>query len=240
MLVTITIIRYKKRYIFFALMAMAIHRLSFLFNQNISFYKLLGCGKNGTFDKHPDWQQWGIIAVHKITPDTSLNFCDKNIQQLYGSFIFKWIEFFNCETWTVFLEPLEGHGVWDGKPVFGSTFNKINHLGVIAVLTRATIRISKLNSFWKNVDAVARQMNGSAGFIFSIGIGELPFIKQATFSIWKDSQSMKKFAYQMQEHTEVIKKTRKENWYSEEMFVRFKPIKSVGSIKGCNPLEGML
>ena len=51
---------------------------------------------------------------------------------------------------------------------------------------------------------------------------------------------MKNFAYQMKEHTEVIRKTRKENWYSEDMFVRFKPLKISGTIKGINPLEGIL
>jgi hypothetical protein len=28
------------------------------------FLKLLGSGKNGFFDKSPDWQQWGILTVH--------------------------------------------------------------------------------------------------------------------------------------------------------------------------------
>ncbi|MFT4154467.1 hypothetical protein [Parafilimonas sp.] len=32
---------------------------------------------------------------------------------------------------------------------------------------------------------------------------------------------MKNFAYNLQQHTGVIHKTRSENWYKEEMFVRF-------------------
>lgn len=81
--------------------------------------------------------------------------------------------------------------------------------GPIAVLTRATIRLSKLNSFWKNVDGVAQQMAGAHGLITSIGIGEVPFIKQATFSIWENKELMKAFAYQMHQHQDVIKKTKK-------------------------------
>ena len=80
-------------------------------------------------------------------------------------------------------------------------------------------------------------MAGAEGLITSIGIGELPFIKQATFSIWESKESMKKFAYQMHQHQEAIKKTRKENWYSEDMFVRFIPLHTSGTIKGSDPLK---
>ena len=111
---------------------------------------------------------------------------------------------------------------------------------MIGILTRATIRISKLNSFWKNVDSVANQMGSADGFITSLGIGEVPFIKQATFSIWESKMHMKQFAYQMQEHTEVIRKTRKEDWYSEDMFVRFKILDSAGTNRGISPLERKL
>ena len=34
-------------------------------------------------------------------------------------FIQHWWQFFDCEKWTLLLHPLEGHGYWDGKQVFG-------------------------------------------------------------------------------------------------------------------------
>ena len=126
------------------------------------------------------------------------------------------------------LQPIEGHGSWDGKKVFGDLSKRTEDTGSIAVLTRATIRINRLKNFWKNVDAVSGIMPSAPGFILSYGIGELPWIKQATFSIWQNKESMKAFAYSMQQHADVIKKTRKEKWYKEEMFVRFKIL----SVKG--------
>ena len=51
---------------------------------------------------------------------------------------------------------------------------------------------------------------------------------------------MKQVAYQMHQPKVVIQKTRKENWYSEDMYVRFKPLKTMGTIKGNDPLEGKL
>ncbi len=240
MIVSLTIIRYRKRFIPFAILAMAVHHIPLWLNRKISFYKLLGCGRNGTFDKNPDWQQWGILTATTEEPAISTGNASDLTGILYGRFISYWFKFFNAETWTILLEPIEGHGKWDGKEAFGKYEKQSSYTGPVAVLTRATIRLSKLADFWKNVGSVAVQMNGAAGFVTSVGIGEMPFIKQATFSIWQSKDAMKAFAYQMREHQEVIKKTRKENWYSEDMFTRFKPLHSHGTIRGVNPLQGML
>lgn len=235
MLATLTIIRYKKIFIPFAVFAMALHHIPFWLSRKILFYKLLGCGKNGTFDKYPDWQQWGILTVHSpLLVNTN-----STVKDLYGIFINGWFRLFNCEVCTFYLQPMEGHGKWDGKECFGNLPKQSEWEGPVAVLTRATIRFSQLSSFWKNVNPVAVQMSTAKGFITSIGIGEMPLIKQATFSIWQNKEAMKSFAYQMKEHAEVIRKTRKENWYSEDMFVRFMPLKVRGTIKGVNPLDGI-
>ena len=245
MTVSLTILRYRKRYIPFALLAMALFRLPLWRRKDISFWKLMGSGKNGTFDKKPDWQQWGILAVHSTAlvvngSDAAEGGNKNDLKALYGSFISKWTRFFNCEVWTIILEPIEGHGTWDGKKVFGDLPPRSDHEGLIAILTRATIRPGRLKNFWKNVDAVAVQMAVAKGFVASLGIGEVPWIKQATFSVWESKQDMKNFAYQLHVHKEVIQKTRSEKWYSEDMFTRFKILGATGTIRGKDPLGGKL
>ena len=188
----------------------------------------MGSGKNGTFDKTPDWQQWSILCVGDNMESAQ--------QPVYGNFIKQWFRFFGCETFTMVLEPTEGHGSWDGKKAFGELKPKSAYDGQIAILTRATIRLNKLKYFWQNVAPVANKMNTAKGFVFSLGVGEIPWIKQATFSVWENKESMMAFAYGMKEHAEVIQKTRKQKWYSEDMFTRFKIIDSHGTIKGKNPL----
>lgn len=231
MIVSLTIVRYRKLYVPFALLAMAVHRLPLWLNGKCSFYKLLGSGHNGTFDLQPDWQQWGLLAVWESREDFDTFY--KN------SLVAKWWRFFNTETWTMLCEPLQSHGKWDGKKPFGAA-NITDHEGPVAILTRATIRLSKLKGFWSNVDAVAELMTSAKGYITSFGIGEAPFYRQATFSVWESLEDVKAFAYGSHQHAEVIKKTRQENWYSEELFARFKPIATFGTLKGKDPLNDEL
>ncbi len=267
MICIITIVRYPKYLGFFGVLSMALFHFTLFFNKKISFYKLMGSGKNGTFDIHPDWRQWAILTVTdkleiqntkldvrntkleirntKLEVQNtklevrstkfevqSTKFETQNereimfeINAINGNFINRYFKFFNCTKKVLLLKPISTHGTWDGKEIFGKMpHNQNSFTGKIAVLTRASIRLNKLKSFWQNVPLVANQMEGANGLITSYGIGEVPFIKQATLSIWDNIDDMKNFAYKMKEHQTVIQKTRKENWYSEEMFTRFEVI----------------
>jgi hypothetical protein len=213
---SLIIVRYPKGLGWAGFLSMALFRFPLWFSR-FSFWKLMGCGKNGTFDKQPDWHQWAVLLIRNDKAEIVL-----------PPFFNTWWKWFRCKKWILQLQPLEGHGTWDGKQCFGALPKQTDYDGKIAILTRATIRLSRLNHFWQHVDAVARQMEHAPGFITSVGIGEVPWIKQATFSIWENRESMKQFAYKMQEHAAVIRKTRTEKWYSEEMFVRFRILQEEG------------
>jgi heme-degrading monooxygenase HmoA len=227
MIVSLTIVRYPKKFIPLAFIAMALHRFPLMFTPSCTFWKLLGCGKNGTFDINPDYQQWGLMAVWD-SEESFRKFQSK-------SFIAKWWKALCEEQWTVLLEPTEAHGKWSGKEPFGQPKIK-GHEGRVGVLTRATIRPTKLKNFWKNVPKVSAIMGDAKGFITSVGIGEAPFFMQATFSVWDSLEDVKQFAYRDAAHAEVIKLTRKEDWYSEELFARFKILKSEGTLNGIDPI----
>ena len=222
---TFTIVRYPKWAAFFGFLSMAVFHFFLKRNKNISFYKLMGSGKNGTFDVVPDLQQWAILAAF------TKNFeGEPSTRALYGRYINNWWKRFNCEVLTIGLQPTEGHGTWDGKECFGQLPKNSDYKGPVAVLTRATIRATKVKNFWKNVGIASAAVQNAPGFITSFGVGEIPWIKQATFSVWQNKDLMKSYAYKMREHQQVIQKTRTENWYSEEMFVRFKLLWTSGAI----------
>lgn len=225
----LTIARYPRQKAFFGLLSMALFRWPLRRNKAITFYKLMGCGRGGTFDKTPDWQQWAVLAVLPQRPAA-------DTRQVYGSFIHNWWKRHHCELFTLVLQPLQGHGLWDGLQPFGNLPRQAVHTGLTAVLTRATIRLNKLNAFWKNVNPAAAPLQQARGFIMSVGIGEVPWVKQATFSIWAQPEDIHQYAYANKQHAAVIGKTRKENWYSEELFVRFAVLEYAGTIRQADPL----
>jgi len=203
---------------------MAFFHFPLFLNRKLKFYKLMGSGRNGTFDIMPDFNQWAIMVFFEADKyqEKDINHLSK---LLLGKFILGWWKFFKADTRYFLLEPYAGHGTWDGQS-FVDPKNKIaDPEGKIAVLTRATIRLSRLQHFWKAVPKTAEQLEANKGFVYSVGIGEIPFIKQATFSVWESIEDMKAFAYKKMAHQDVIRRTRKESWYSEEMFLRFKIIR---------------
>ena len=66
---------------------------------------------------------------------------------------------------------------------------------------------------------------------FFKGIGELPFIQQATFSIWDSEKHINRFAYENVNHKKIVDKTRKQKWYSEDLFARFHIISDTGYLR---------
>lgn len=225
MVASLIIIRYKAVFIPFAVLAMAVFHVPFLLNCNIQFYKLLGTGKNGSFSKVPDLRQWAIFFTAKCKEENKLS-----------PFILYWLRFFGCEVFSLELLPVSTKGSWDGKILFQPHVDEAKEQAPIAILTRATIRPNRLKEFWQHVPSVSEKISASKGLLLSVGIGEIPFIKQATFSIWQNMDDMHEFAYKLKEHAEVIQKTRQRNWYSEEMFTRFKITGCKGTLKGKNPL----
>ncbi|MFM2386816.1 MAG: hypothetical protein RL660_1573 [Bacteroidota bacterium] len=219
------VVRYKWWAVPFAFLSMALFNLPLWFKKAIPFYKLMGCGRNGTFDKSPDLRQWCIL----FTSDA----LHASPYKLLGPFVNFWFKVFTYEQASITLGTLTSHGEWEKTNPFGNP--KLSYSkGTLAVLTRANINWSKMKNFWQHVDGVAQTLKQSKGFIKSIGIGEIPWKKQATISFWQNEESMKQFAYKQREHAEVVEKTRKEKWYREDLFCRFSVVAASGHLAGFN------
>ena len=109
----------------------------------------------------------------------------------------------------------------------------------VAVLTRASIRWRKAPRFWQFVEPTSAALAQVAGVRAAIGLGELPFVRQATFSVWESVKAMQDYAYKDVRHREVIQLTHREKWYGEEMFARFRVLGSTGTLDGRDPLAGL-
>jgi heme-degrading monooxygenase HmoA len=187
-----------------------------------TFYKLMGSGRDMGFNPAPDWSVYSLLMVWENEAAAN-DFFEK-------SDIIKRYQAHTSEIWTLFLRVRQVKGLWSGSNPFETSTEIDANNPLISVITRASIRPSKLLSFWRYVPTSQRPIvAGCEGLIYTKGIGEAPLIQMATFSLWRDFEALKNFAYQSEEHRVAIEKTKKLDWYSEEMFVRFQPYKSVGA-----------
>ena len=102
------------------------------------------------------------------------------------------------------------------------------------VLTRATVRWSKLKSFWREAPSISNRIGTDKNVMFKIGLGEVPIRQQLTFSIWKNLTHMQKFAHQSGSHKDAILKVRDGDWFSEELYARFNVIEVKGDFSEFN------
>ncbi|MBX2870514.1 MAG: hypothetical protein KTR30_00385 [Saprospiraceae bacterium] len=187
------------------------------------FSKMLGSGGGNGFQIWPNLGVYGLLGVWS-TEDDAQRFMKT------GS-LFAELKERSREQWTVFMRTSTAHGSWDGINPFKGK-EDVEEEAPICVLTRATIKTKKLWQFWRFVPRVSRSVGQQAGRLFSVGVGELPLVQQATFSLWNSSREMKAYAYESKYHKEVIRRTRELGWYKEELFARFTPYAEQGTWQG--------
>lgn len=190
----------------------------------LSFFKLLGSGADNGFGLRPNLLRYGMMAVWESEAAAAEFFGAHSLWQDYQQR--------SAEIWTSELAPLKSHGLWDGVNPFDYKPALSGEDGPVAVLTRASIHLRKTPRFWKYVAPTSAAVAHAPGVLASIGLGELPIIRQATFSIWESAQAMQQYAYRGELHREVIQRTRQEGWYSEELFARFRVVKTEGTWNG--------
>lgn len=194
------------------------------------FYKLMGSGKDG-FDPFPDWSVYAVLQIWDNEVSANNFFSSSELIERYKNN--------SEECWTLYLKNFVAKGEWSGKNPFEKSNNIDPDNPFIAVITRATIKKKLLYRFWKYVPTSQASLAGNKGLLFTKGIGEVPVIQMATFSVWKNKESLMEFAYGSKEHQSAIQQTRKLEWYKEELFSRFQPYRSIGTWNGKQQLPGL-
>jgi len=212
---------FRNKYWAFSMMQLAYPMLRSI--PGLTFYKMLGTGAGNGFSPFPDFSVYGLLTVWE-NEELAVSFMKDSV--LFNRFNQR-----SSEIWSLFMHPLSSHGSWDGINPFKPDDPELEG-EKIAVITRATLDPKKMITFWKNVPQASEILKDQEGLIQSFGIGEWPLSRMATFSLWENEESLKKYAYQSEEHLDVIRKTRSLNWYTEELFSRFRPYKSLGSWEG--------
>jgi len=217
MITTIYFWRIRAIFIPLAIIFMAINKIQLKRLSGVTFIKLLGTGKGESFTpRDADPFRWGML----------ITVSENQIDMLDKSFVVKSWQKICISEYRVLLKPISSHGFWSGKQPFA--VDKFEWAGKIAAVTRARIVWRKNLIFWRAVPPVTESLHQSPGLLNAIGIGEAPIGLQGTFSIWQNAASLRDFAYKGQAHSEAIRATSANQWYSEELFARFAVIEERG------------
>jgi hypothetical protein len=176
----------------------------------------LGTGGGKGFSLWPDFSTYAFMGVWEHKNDYE-NFISQNP-------VFSQYQKRATTQRDLILTSVKSHGKWSGINPFQKSETTISEEASTkkaVVITRATLNWSRLISFWRSVPAASKAIENARGIQYYKGIGEWPFIQQATISIWDDFDAVNSFAYKGKDHANIVKKTRQKKWYKEDLFSRF-------------------
>jgi spheroidene monooxygenase len=185
-----------------------------------SFWKLCGSGIGEGFTPVPNPAVWAILACW---PDAASARRNTGTAPVFR----RWRAHADA-SWTLFLAPSASRGKWSGTAPFAPADPLP---GPVAALTRARIRSRHLARFWRHQPAVSARIGANPDVLFKIGIGEVPWINQVTFSVWPDAAAMARFA-RTGPHATAIARVREGHWFAEELYARFTVTGESGSWPG--------
>jgi heme-degrading monooxygenase HmoA len=185
------------------------------------FSKVLGSGYEGGFDLRPSASRQGVFALfdsaqaaHDFITDSTLA---RDYQHRSDEFCSVTLKAFSCR------------GSWDGTSLQANT--EAPSQGPVAALTRASIKFNKAHAFWRHAPPSQASLEGVDGCQLAVGLGEAPFFRQATFSIWDSAADMNAYA-RTGSHLAAIQAAQQHGYFSESMFARFVPLKVQGQWRG--------
>ena len=195
----------------------------------IGFHKLLGSGVGEGFTPIPNTRVYGALAVWADLATAQERIATAPFYRRYRRRA--------AEHLSLFLRPTASRGRWSGFAPFHPLPSTREGPGSVAALTRATINPMKLREFWSHEPEISARIGADPNVRLKIGMGELPWVTQATFSIWPDAASIAAFARADGPHARAIQAVRAGGFFTEELYARFEVLKTWGCWEGRDPLE---
>jgi len=185
------------------------------------FAKVLGSGQEGGFGLRPSVSRQGLLLWFE-TPQQAEDFMTRS--QVVKDYQERSREFclMALKTWS-------SRGRWDQKSLDVTTPAPVH--GPVAALTRASIKFTKARAFWQFAPASQNALSHAQGCQLAVGLGEAPYLRQATFSIWDSVADMDAYA-RSGAHLKAIQAAQNEGYFSESLFARFVPLQVQGQWQG--------
>lgn len=187
----------------------------------LRFAKALGSGFHGGFGLRPSASRQGLFAVFGSEAEAEAF--------LQGSATVADYRARAKELCIAVLRATSSRGEWRGERIGVSAETMLN--ARVAALTRASIRPHKALRFWRRSPPAEEALHRAEGCLLAVGLGEAPLVRQATFSVWESQAAMDAYA-RSGAHLDAIRAAARDDYFSESMFVRFVPLRLVGTWHG--------
>ncbi len=215
-----------------AVARMALDRAPLRRTPGLRFAKLLGTGSGRTFTvRDADLRHWALLS----TWDSPADRARFDMSRPAAAWERLADEHFRAD-----LVPVASRGLWSRRAPFGDPRPSRRVDGPsgapVVAITRARLVPRRAATFWRAVPPVSSDLHTSPGLLFALGIGEAPLGLQGTFSIWRSTDALRRFAYEGAAHRGAIADTERLGWYAEELFARFRLVDAAGSYEGRDPL----
>lgn len=194
-----------------------------------TFMRQCGTGSREGFYPWPNFGVYGVIAGWPSLAQARA--------QVEGSDVYRRYRDHAVEHVTLYLHATRSRGAWGGAAPFPVCAD--NAPGApVAVLTRAAIRPRALAAFWGRTPGIRADIpldTESGGLAFRMGLGEAPWLNQITFTLWRDAEALRRFAWDpASPHGQAIAAARAGDWFSEYLFARFAVADVFGDWSGAN------
>ena len=184
------------------------------------FLKVMGSGFEGGFSLRPSGSRQALFCLFADEASAD-RFLASHIAQAYA--------IRSREFCTAKLRAYSCRGTWAGRAIEVTASAPVS--GPIATLTRASIKPMSALRFWRMQPASEVSLNQAQGCLLATGVGEAPFFRQATFSLWTGVDAMNAYA-RTGAHLAAIQAANAGGFFSESMFARFIPLALSGSWRG--------
>jgi hypothetical protein len=179
----------------------------------LRFARILGSGREAGFGLAPSFERQGLLAFFDDLSSArgflATSPAVKGRQARANDYLTALLTVSTCRgSWG-------GHALSPGLPIPADQ--------PVAALTRASIRPQHARTFWQHSPPSERSVGSAPGCRLAVGLGEAPLLRQATFSLWDSAADMSAFATHGA-HRDAAQGAWQKNWFSEWMFVRFRPL----------------
>ncbi len=226
-LTTFTLFRYPPGQRLWAFKLMGRARRPLATTAGLGFHRLLGSGSGLGFSLLPDLGRYALLASWSSEQAADEFFATSPLLADCRDHA--------AELWTVKLLALRSRGAWAGATPFAVHPGDLPPSLPRVVLTRASLRLRALPGFWSRVPAINHSLATAPGLRLALGIGELPWIRPVTFSIWDDEACLDRFAFHGSCHHAGARAAYQHRWFREDLFARFAAIASQGQLAGLDP-----